>query len=244
MKKLKVFIEKGADVNLQNNKGNTPLHILIKYGEQKDILEKVKLLLQSGAKTRIKNKEGKTPLYYAHKEGYTEIIDLITKHEKHKEKMFNEFKNRKKEFKTIIKNASMAASKKENALKKIDKITKYKSPYDIKENLVVKTLNSFIKVGNEDIIRSFVKCINVNAINKIGSTVMYFLPDNINKKIFKLFLDNGANLNYKSQKFYFNILFFYYFNKEPIFYQLLLKENLKIDWNFQHAQQKFITFYI
>jgi ankyrin repeat protein len=50
----------GADINLKDNNGNTPLHILAADGEEN--IEVVEYLLSIGANKEIKNNSNKTPL--------------------------------------------------------------------------------------------------------------------------------------------------------------------------------------
>jgi len=51
------LIQEGADINAQNNKGNTPLHYAVKHRNQKVI----DLLIECGAKSDIKNNAGQKP---------------------------------------------------------------------------------------------------------------------------------------------------------------------------------------
>jgi len=52
-------VHAGADLNIQNNLGETALHCAIKNPQL------IKLLLEFGANPKIKNKFNKTPKYYA-----------------------------------------------------------------------------------------------------------------------------------------------------------------------------------
>ena len=52
--KIKILIESGANINIQNKNGDTPLHFTSSE-------EKIKILLKAGADLTIKNKEGLTP---------------------------------------------------------------------------------------------------------------------------------------------------------------------------------------
>lgn len=54
---VKYFIDKGADINMQNNEGNTPLHIALKKGYKKII----KILMDNKAALDIPNSNGDIP---------------------------------------------------------------------------------------------------------------------------------------------------------------------------------------
>ncbi|MBO4707593.1 MAG: ankyrin repeat domain-containing protein [Elusimicrobiaceae bacterium] len=60
----KSLIEKGADVNIQNAKGNTPLHVcaieLLNLKNKREIKKIAQLLFENGADINIKNNEGKS----------------------------------------------------------------------------------------------------------------------------------------------------------------------------------------
>ncbi|WP_342255471.1 ankyrin repeat domain-containing protein [Spiroplasma endosymbiont of Poecilobothrus nobilitatus] len=57
----KLLIDNGADVNLQDENGTTPIY----YAISTDNIEIVKLLIDNGADVKNINKNGLTPLYYA-----------------------------------------------------------------------------------------------------------------------------------------------------------------------------------
>ena len=57
---LKYFIEKGADINKQNNEGNTPLHLALKNKN----MERIGILLEKNAKLNIPNNDGEIPFDY------------------------------------------------------------------------------------------------------------------------------------------------------------------------------------
>ncbi|CAK4227616.1 unnamed protein product, partial [Aphanomyces euteiches] len=63
----------GADVNAQDNDGNTPLHITTKNG----YVTTVKELLSHKADVRIPNMNGWTPLHFASSEGNLDAVKLL-----------------------------------------------------------------------------------------------------------------------------------------------------------------------
>ncbi|MEW6614509.1 MAG: ankyrin repeat domain-containing protein [Thermodesulfobacteriota bacterium] len=73
------LIEKGADVNAMNFKGqNTPLHIVSGIGNKEFVL----FLIERGTDPGIANKDGKTPLKLAQEKGHTTVALILEEAEK------------------------------------------------------------------------------------------------------------------------------------------------------------------
>ncbi|MEW6528235.1 MAG: ankyrin repeat domain-containing protein [Spirochaetota bacterium] len=77
IKILMLLLDKGININHQDNCGNTALHHIVKLNRYKEI---IKLLLDNGADVNIRNKKGQTPLDLAQKEGDNEIIHLLQRY--------------------------------------------------------------------------------------------------------------------------------------------------------------------
>ena len=70
---VKLLLAHGADPNVVNSDGDTPLHIMAKFGET----EKCKVLLDGGADPTLKNKAGMTPADVARKYKRAELAAFI-----------------------------------------------------------------------------------------------------------------------------------------------------------------------
>lgn len=71
--KVKGFIENGANLDMIDDYGYSPLMIAVSYGH----LECARMLLEAGADPNLANSVGDTPLYYAAQNGYTKIADML-----------------------------------------------------------------------------------------------------------------------------------------------------------------------
>ncbi len=69
IERVKSFISKGADVNAKDEKDNTPLHLVAKYGYDKQNI--AELLIARGAEVNARNNEGWTPLHFTAWRSYT-----------------------------------------------------------------------------------------------------------------------------------------------------------------------------
>ena len=70
---VKCLIENGADINVKNHMGWTPLHLAAGYG----YLEIVKYLIEIGADFMATNKDGSTPLDVAIHQNRTDVIAFL-----------------------------------------------------------------------------------------------------------------------------------------------------------------------
>ena len=78
---VKLLIDYGADLNIQDIEGSTILHILASESYLKpDVLEIAKILLENGADPKIRNYENKTALEIALEKKNPELFKLLFKY--------------------------------------------------------------------------------------------------------------------------------------------------------------------
>lgn len=70
---MKVLLEKGAEVNVQDKDGNTPLHLLVRCANVKTI----RLFLNFKANVNIINNRGEIPLFHAARTNKLEVVQLL-----------------------------------------------------------------------------------------------------------------------------------------------------------------------
>ena len=70
------LLRRGADPNVNDRYGRTPLVLAAAYGRA----DGVRLLLDHGANPNQKDNVGETPLVWAAKDGYTEVVGLLLAH--------------------------------------------------------------------------------------------------------------------------------------------------------------------
>ena len=73
---LRFLLKQGAQINIQDDEGNTPLHIAVNLGHR--VL--VRQLITRGADLNLKNKAGNNPLELAIASRNEEIIQLLRQH--------------------------------------------------------------------------------------------------------------------------------------------------------------------
>ena len=73
-----VLLEADAQIDAQNNYGETPLIWAIMYGKEAAVRE----LLKGNPNLDLKNKWGKTALDYAREYKHQSVVDLLVDHER------------------------------------------------------------------------------------------------------------------------------------------------------------------
>ncbi|RJX25366.1 MAG: ankyrin repeat domain-containing protein, partial [Desulfurivibrio sp.] len=73
LSQISSLLKAGADVNVKNEDGLTPLN----WTSQNGHAEVVKLLLAAGAEVNARDKDGGTPLFWASKNGHAEVAKRV-----------------------------------------------------------------------------------------------------------------------------------------------------------------------
>ncbi len=71
------LLENGADPNIKDDKGRTPMHIIAQKGVGKN---QVQVLIEHGGDTNIRDADGKTPLDYAQKAKKKSVKNFLTEY--------------------------------------------------------------------------------------------------------------------------------------------------------------------
>lgn len=73
IERVKELLAKGADINLKNRQGWTPLHAAV-WNQKQEI---AKLLIEKGADVNVKDRSSRTALQFAADTGQKEIVELL-----------------------------------------------------------------------------------------------------------------------------------------------------------------------
>lgn len=172
------LIQLGADVNAQDDQGQTPLYLAIERSE-----EIVKFLLDNGADVNIPNKEGATSFHRALCKSSFEIVRLLLSNIS-KANSSSVSEQTSSNFKTCREIVSFLLNL------KIDlNVSKSKCP----------TLLHFVaRHGDEETFKmlpSRSKSFNINALNPDQHALIHILLDTNKEILLKNLINSGANVN-------------------------------------------------
>ena len=181
---IKLLLEHGAEPNIQDENGDTPLHIVALVGNK----ESIRLLLEHGADPTIKNHLGLTPLVSALTFENTSVADFLkTMTDVNRTNLSEEL------------NIALVQALRGDCSPISELIA-----YGADVNFVEKSGDSILMDvvwGNrpawvtKDLINAGA---NVNFINKSGDSVLMKAIKHFGKKeIIKLLIEAGADVNYK-----------------------------------------------
>ncbi|XP_041366605.1 serine/threonine-protein phosphatase 6 regulatory ankyrin repeat subunit A-like [Gigantopelta aegis] len=193
-----VLASGGVPVNIQNNEGNTPLHLAI----QKDSYEVVQALLQCGADLSLRNKLGLTPIDMSN-DVYRELLKryqpgivmavLNGKHQTLERFCRNNWMNFEtivKKNKTLMQLAMEEAEKDKNILDCCRVLHDYRSTSEVTHAVLsqdVENLRFLLSTLGD-------YSVNVRLRDRLGKTLLSHAVENNNLQISKMLVDAGARI--------------------------------------------------
>lgn len=77
---MQLLVERGANINLQDAFGRSPLHLVVENANSDKHHESIDYLLQNGANPCVQDLQGRTPLHIAASVGCVECINKLMEH--------------------------------------------------------------------------------------------------------------------------------------------------------------------
>ena len=180
---VKKKIQSGADVNIKDDYGSTPLFL----ASEKGYTEIVKLLLEYGADVNVKDNHGETPLYLASKNGHAEIVKLLLAHGA-------DVNVRTKHGNTPL---YWASSNGHTEVVKV--LLTHGADVNVKDSYGDTPLLLVSRYGYTEMVKLLLEYgADVNAKNNNGNTALRWASSKGHTEIVKLLLAHGADVNVKN----------------------------------------------
>ena len=181
---LKIVIDAGCNLDLQNGKGQTALHL----AAANEMEEFVRLLCQAGADPDVQDKEHQSPIHLATACGYQRIMDILS------EKFKATIMSRTKDGSTLMHLASSAY----NAQAALNFIRKG-IPIHMPNKEGAKCIHIASIRGHVDVVKAIVaKGENVDSRTKDGFTPLHLAVKFGKHELVEALLGLGANLQLKA----------------------------------------------
>ncbi len=191
---VRILIDNGAIVDLQDYFGDTVLKWLANYKENKNILEIIKILLDAKANPNTQNKFGSTPLTAAIENRFPEMVNLLIK-----AGADVNVKNANGDTPLITTIDKLSSGRYWKTYEEIIKLLlNAKADVNITNKEGHSALFLTIPSRNENIVKMLLKNgANVNLQSKIGKTVLMIAAFTGQEDIAELLIDAGADINLK-----------------------------------------------
>ncbi len=217
---LKCIIEKGANVNIKNSQGNTPLFEAIRYYGDKEFIQ---ALIDAGANINEQNNDGDTPMIFATRMQRKEAIELLYKaganpfiKNKRNQDVEQAVSNiTDPQFNNMIQKIKQACNLGNEVLKSIDK----NAPVTTIENLLLNNEHPFginLNVQNQDGATALIRAArfnhtklaqqliqygaDMNITDKEGNTALHEAAALGHEELVQTLIDAKANINVQNSK--------------------------------------------
>ncbi|HOD39376.1 MAG: Phosphocholine transferase AnkX [bacterium ADurb.Bin243] len=179
----KISIEKGADVNLQDKNGYTPLMIASNFGH----IDIVTLLVEKGADIHIQANNGETALSLAEKKGHEKVINFF-------KNIADNKTNKAAGQPSKPESAEGANPPQKEPVKKAAALTPEKQA-EINDQMI-----KAARDGYTEEVKEFIKQgANLNYQDEESNTALFFAINQNLKELTDFLITGGANLNLKNK---------------------------------------------
>ncbi|KAF8791198.1 Ankyrin-1 like protein [Argiope bruennichi] len=183
---LRLLLNSGGNVDVQNDEGLTPLHIACENGD----LEILKVFFQFRANANITDSQDRTPLHIAAEKGFSAIVEMLA--DKFKASIFK----RTKDGRTLMHIASESGHQ-ETALVFLKKGV----PLHMSNKTGTKAIHTAAAHGFVEVIRNLLdRGENVDATTPENFTALHLAVQANQPEVVEILLGHGANVQMKAGK--------------------------------------------
>ena len=216
VKVIKLLLDRGVDINTQNNGGGTALHIAAREGHQ----AVVKILLEKGADAKIQTKiegDGGTALHRAAREGHEAVVQMLLE----------------KEIDVNVQNSRgrtalhLAVIRGHKAV--LEMLLNKKADANIQDENGETALHSTLRFGYVATAKILLeKGADVNIANEDGDTPLHWAVRGGNEDAGKMLLENGADV-YIAEKSGGTALYWAVMNEHVAITKMLLEKETDVN---------------
>lgn len=194
LEKVKQLIAQGADVNIRDSRGNTPLLQAVLMGR----LSFVEVLISAGADINAKSPSGRIPLDVAKRRRRTDVVEVLTRAAQEQANVENKPSQDSSPFDSQEPKqlTSLHRAAAEGDLEWVKELLESGAAINAKNERGLTALHRAINRGKRQIVELLLdKGADVNAKDDKGFTPLFSAIGNRDYEMVKLLVDKGANVN-------------------------------------------------